>query len=222
MNQKEKSWNGRDLDWRTKSTDRFVLRWIKLYLSAPLTLILRHLPGLRPWMVTCSSAFLGTGAGALLALGYGWQAGLTAAVAQVLDGTDGQLARLTGRQSRAGAMFDSVLDRYMDNALILGCLVYLLRLSLPFPFALPTLLIIGFLALVGSNLVSFSSARAGELDIDLGRPSLVSKGTRTTVVVLTALLTVLMPTAPFIALVYIALHTNAVIVYRLVRTYRQN
>jgi hypothetical protein len=50
------SWDGRPLDWRNKPTDRFVLRWIKRYLSAPVTLLLKHLQFVRPWTVTAASA----------------------------------------------------------------------------------------------------------------------------------------------------------------------
>lgn len=50
------SWDGRPLDWRNKPTDRFILRWIKRYLSAPVTVLLQRLPFVRPWMVTAASA----------------------------------------------------------------------------------------------------------------------------------------------------------------------
>jgi len=50
------SWDGRRLDWRNKPTDRFVLRWIKRYISAPVTLALKHVPFIRPWMLTAGSA----------------------------------------------------------------------------------------------------------------------------------------------------------------------
>ncbi|UCE26138.1 MAG: hypothetical protein JSW52_07165 [Candidatus Coatesbacteria bacterium] len=51
----EVSWDGRPLDWRNKPTDRFVLRWIKRYLSAPVALLLKHVPFVRPWAVTGTS-----------------------------------------------------------------------------------------------------------------------------------------------------------------------
>ena len=50
-------------DWRTKPTDRFILKWIKLHLSAPTTTTLRNLRRLRPWMITLTSAALGMAAG---------------------------------------------------------------------------------------------------------------------------------------------------------------
>ncbi|HQN18347.1 MAG TPA: CDP-alcohol phosphatidyltransferase family protein, partial [Syntrophobacteraceae bacterium] len=71
-------------------------------------------------MITVSSASLGVFAGLIFAAGWGWSAGCVAALAQVLDGVDGQFARITGRQSKGGAFLDSVLDRYTDAALMIG------------------------------------------------------------------------------------------------------
>ncbi len=106
----------RQPDWRTKPSDRFILKWIKCRLSAPITPLLVHLGWLRPWMITLFAASLGILAGFLFALGMGFTAGLTAALSQILDGMDGQFARLTGSSSRAGAFLDSVIDRYADGA----------------------------------------------------------------------------------------------------------
>ncbi|MEW5725297.1 MAG: CDP-alcohol phosphatidyltransferase family protein [Thermodesulfobacteriota bacterium] len=205
-------------DWRTKPTDRFVLKWIKVNLSARITPLLAGRPWVRPGMITVISAGLGSLAGLVYGLGLGWTAGLLAGVAQVLDGVDGQLARLTGRASPTGAFLDSVLDRYMDGALIVGLIVYLVRLPLGWPVW--SLLVLGTLALVGSSNVSYSTARAETLSLDLGRPTLAAKGTRTTVMVLCAFFSLFWPPLPAAALVYLAGHPNAAVIYRLVRVYR--
>jgi len=204
-------------DWRTKPTDRFILKWIKCQLSARITPKLVGVSWLRPWMVTVGSAGLGVLAGLLFALGWTFLAGLTAAFSQILDGVDGQLARLTGRESRAGAFMDSVVDRYADGALVIGLVVYLARA--PIFGELWELLVLGAFALIGSSLISYSSARAESLGIDLGRPTLASKGTRVTVIVLSGLLTPLWPSTPAIALFYLALHSNVVVLKRLLRVF---
>ena len=202
--------------WKTKPTDRFVLKWIKLNLSARITPRLLKHEALRPWMITLFSASLGVVAGAVFALGCGWAAGCIAAVAQVLDGVDGQLARLTGRQSKGGAFWDSVLDRYADGAMVMGLSVYLVRL----PHGLPawTILCLAFLAVTGSNLISYSTARADGLGLDLGPPTLASKGSRTSVMVLCAWATIFWSSAPVPALLYLAVHPNCVVASRLMRT----
>ncbi len=207
-------------DWRTKPTDRFVLKWIKVNLSARITPGLARIGWLRPWMMTVCSAGLGTAAGVVFALGYGWPAGLIAAIAQVFDGVDGQLARLTSQQSRAGAFLDSALDRYADGAMVLGMIIYLLRLSLDLPLWL--ILALGALALIGSNLVSYTAARAGELQIALGKPTLASKGTRSSVMILGALGSAFWPPLPFVALSYLAIHPNLAVLARIIRVYKKD
>lgn len=123
---------------------------------------------------------------------------------------------MTGKQSKGGAFWDSVLDRYADGAMVVGLIIYLVRL----PFPLPTwvLLVLGALAVIGSNLISYSSARAESLGIDLGRPTLASKGTRTSVIILCAWGSLIWHEVPIFALFYLAVHPNAVVVRRLIRT----
>ena len=165
-------------------------------------------------MITISSALVGVLAGVVFALGWAWLAGLIAAASQVLDGVDGQFARLTGRQSTTGAFLDSVLDRYPDGAMVIGLVIYLVRLPAPIPLWLT--LALGSLALIGSNLVSYGSARAESLGIDLGKPTLASKGTRTTVMALCAIASLIWPPMPLVALLYLVIHTNGVVVKRLI------
>ena len=156
--------------WQTKPTDRFVLRWIKVNLSARITPHLMAWTWLSPWMITLCAASIGILAGVVFGLGTGWLAGILAAVAQILDGVDGQYARLTGRTSNGGAFWDSVLDRYADGALVIGLVVYLLRL--PFPLAPGIIILLGSLALIGSSLISYTSARAQTLGLQIGPPTL--------------------------------------------------
>ena len=203
-------------EWRTKPTDRFILKWMKMNLSARITPRLTAVPWLAPWHITLASATLGCIAGVVFASGIGWLAGVIAAASQILDGVDGQYARLTRRVSRSGAFWDSVLDRYADGAMVIGMAVYLLRLSTP--LAHWVLILASALALIGSNLISYSSARAETLSLDVGKPTLASKGTRSSVTILCALLSFLWPAMPLLALLYLALHTNGAVVWRLVKT----
>jgi phosphatidylglycerophosphate synthase len=204
--------------WKNKPTDRFILKWIKYYLSARITPHLTSLTWLQPWMITVCSAVLGTFSGIVFATGSGFLAGLIAGAAQVLDGVDGQFARLTGKQSPAGAFIDSVLDRYADGALIIGMTIYLIRLPLNIPISV--LLISGTLALIGSNLISYSGERGDNLKIDFGKPTIASKGTRTTVMVLCALGSVLWAPLPIVALFYLVLHPNIVVLKRIIQAYK--
>lgn len=74
-------------------------------------------------MITVASITFEMAAGLSFAAGWGVLAGLIAGVSQILDGVDGQYARLTGTHSSAGAFLDSVLDRYSDGFLVLGLII---------------------------------------------------------------------------------------------------
>jgi len=202
-------------EWKTKPTDRFVLRWIKLNLSARITPRLATLDWLGPGMITTSAASLGVLAGVSFAFGWGWLAALMASASQVLDGVDGQLARLTGRVSRYGALLDAVLDRYADGAMVFGVFIYSVRLPSPLPIWLTVTL--GGLGLIGSNLVSYSSAKAESLRVGIGNPTLASKGTRMSVMIICGLSSVIWPGAPLLALAYLAVHPNLAVAHRLVK-----
>jgi phosphatidylglycerophosphate synthase len=200
--------------WMTKPTDRFVLKWIKCNLSARISPRLTGINWMRPWMITVASLAVSVLAGLLFALGHGGLAGLLAAASQVLDGVDGQFARLTGRQSPTGALLDSVLDRYSDGSLMIGMVLYLIRLPSSGP--LWPVLVLASLAFMGSNLVSYSSARAEGLGLPLPpKHTLCTKGTRTSVMAVSGLLTLFWPWAPALALGYLAVHSNLAVIHRL-------
>jgi phosphatidylglycerophosphate synthase len=208
-----------EADWRTKPTDRFVLKWIKCHLSARVTPHLAARPWVRPWMVTAASSACGVIAGVIFGLGAGWLAAILAAVSQVLDGVDGQFARLTGRASAAGAFLDSLLDRYADGAMMIGMTVYLVRL--PGGPADGWVIAAGGLALISSSAISYTTARAASLDLDLGPPTLASKGTRMTVMILAAVATLFWPALPLVALLYLAGHASLVLAGRWRRICKQ-
>jgi phosphatidylglycerophosphate synthase len=96
-----------------------ITRYLYRPISVPVASMLAR-TSVTPIQVTWVSAVLAGAAGvafATSALVLG--AGLTL-VASITDCIDGDLARLTGRGSRAGAFLDSVLDRWTDAALIMG------------------------------------------------------------------------------------------------------
>jgi archaetidylinositol phosphate synthase len=109
-----------------------------------------------PNQVTLLSAVV-TAAGGVAFLFQTYYAGvLLALVGQIADCADGDMARLQGRTSPAGAFLDSVLDRWTDAALILG-----LGFSDLERYGGPAAL-----ALAGSFLVSYTRARAQSVGVD--------------------------------------------------------
>ena len=116
--------------WKTKPTDRFILRWIKMNLSARITPRLAGMSFIRPWMITLIAMLSGIYAGIVYSQGCGFSAGLIALLSQTLDGVDGQLARLTNRQSSGGAflrLLDCTQSMYQCYFLIF------LSITLSFP-----------------------------------------------------------------------------------------
>ncbi len=99
-------------------------------------------------------------AGAGLAIATGHLAAMTwlYALAGTLDLLDGRLARATGRSSPAGALFDSVADRWGELFVLSGCVWYLRDSDW---------LISALVALAGSLMVSYTRARGEGLGLQL-------------------------------------------------------
>ncbi len=78
-------------------------------------------------------------------------AGILYQISSILDGVDGELARVQMRTSRFGGYIDSLLDRYVDGA-FLALLAYSTLRE-------PLWYLIALLALLGSVMVSYSTER---------------------------------------------------------------
>jgi len=89
----------------------------------------------------------------------GWGCGLIL-FAGLFDMLDGQVARLSNKASRFGALYDSVLDRYSELIMFLGICYYLVSHH----YFLSSL--VAFIALIGSMMVSYVRARAEGLGIE--------------------------------------------------------
>lgn len=101
------------------------------------------------------------GAAALLARGQFLAGGIVVLAAGALDILDGALARATGQVTRFGAVFDSVMDRVSEAAVLFGLLYYYTDRD-----AREESLLI-FAALAGSMLVSYIRARGEILGISI-------------------------------------------------------
>ncbi len=86
--------------------------------------------------------------------------GVILLTAGVFDMLDGQLARKTGKMTKFGALFDSVIDRYSEMIMFFGIAYYLVsnHYFLSGIFA--------FIAMIGSIMVSYVRARAEGLGVD--------------------------------------------------------
>ncbi|MDA1004113.1 MAG: CDP-alcohol phosphatidyltransferase family protein, partial [Chloroflexi bacterium] len=82
-------------------------------------------------------------------------------VASALDMLDGAVARATGRASKFGALYDSVLDRASEAVVLFGIAAYALDRGSR------EQVLLAFAAVVGSLLVSYVRARAEGLGVAL-------------------------------------------------------
>ena len=106
------------------------------------------------------AGFLGVAlAGVVIALGKLTLGGLFLALFGPLDALDGLLARKTGQASTFGAFLDSTLDRYAEIAIFMGMAYYFMKSDSLWG------VLLCFMALTGSLMVSYARARAEGLGL---------------------------------------------------------
>jgi CDP-diacylglycerol--glycerol-3-phosphate 3-phosphatidyltransferase len=164
--------------------------------------------GVTPNGVTALGFALNLVAAWLAADGRWLAAGVVMLLGSGLDLIDGALARATGRTTKFGAIFDAVLDRYSEAAVLLGLLIYFeARGGL-----VQTVLIAG--ALTGSVMVSLVRAKAEAMGIQM-REGLFTRAER---VVLTAAALIIghwLPSAVTVALWVLVVLTSITTAQRL-------
>jgi CDP-diacylglycerol--glycerol-3-phosphate 3-phosphatidyltransferase len=133
-----------------------VARAIALSALAPLVRATTAL-GVSANTITALSLGAGAGAGVLLAFGHFGVAALLFAMASLGDALDGLVARATRTESAAGALFDASVDRY-EEFFAFGGLALFFRSS-------GVMLALTLLALAGSFMVSYGSAKAEALHV---------------------------------------------------------
>ena len=126
--------------------NRPVSRWLSRYLVR--TAVTPNQISLASWMLSCIAAGL-MAFGGYPALAAG---GVLAQLASIVDGCDGEIARLKHCQSEFGAWFDAVLDRYADAFLLFGLMWHEFAST-----GTQLSLVLGFAAIVGSFLNSYTA-----------------------------------------------------------------
>jgi CDP-diacylglycerol--glycerol-3-phosphate 3-phosphatidyltransferase len=128
--------------------------------SGLLTAVVRPLAraGISPNVLTLVGFLAMLGVACVLAMGHERVGGVLIVAVGLFDALDGALARSTGKTSSFGAFLDSTLDRFAEIALYLG-LLYLYRED-------PVAVILVYLAITGSLMVSYARARAEGLGLE--------------------------------------------------------
>ena len=139
---------------RGKTNDGPVSRHLNRPVSRWLTRHLVRTP-VTPNQISLASLGLSCIAAVLFAVG-GYPAlvagGVIAQLASVIDGCDGEIARLKGSQSDFGGWFDAILDRYADAFLLFGLMWHEFAST-----GAHLSLAIGFAAIVGSYMNSYTA-----------------------------------------------------------------
>ena len=135
------------------SYDGLVSRYLNRPLSRPAARALARTPA-TPNALTATTLLLAVIAAGMLAGGWNIAGGIGIQLVSVVDGVDGELARLKHMATRFGAVFDAVTDRYADALLLGGMTVFAVRFE-----DLPRAEVVGALALAGALIVSYSRAR---------------------------------------------------------------
>jgi len=130
----------------SRHLNRPVSRWLSRYLAR--TTVTPNQISLISWMLSCVAA------GLMAASGYPALAagGALAQLASIIDGCDGEIARLKHSRSEFGGWFDAVLDRYADAVLLFGLMWHEFAAT-----GTNLSVVLGFAAIVGSFLNSYTA-----------------------------------------------------------------
>ena len=100
-----------------------------------------------PWQISLASFGATLAAGLSFAMGHATTGGLVAQFASVLDGTGGEVARIRYQDSPFGGVYEALLDRIGDAAVIGGMTLYAWLMG-----AGHAVVFLGFAAVAGSSL----------------------------------------------------------------------
>jgi CDP-diacylglycerol---glycerol-3-phosphate 3-phosphatidyltransferase len=111
-----------------------------------------------PNEVSWASLVFGFLAGVCLALGHFGFGAIFATICGLLDSLDGMVARISRLASDAGEVLDAAVDRYVEFFFLSGLVIYYREI--------PVLQALALLALLGSFMVSYSTAKAEALQVN--------------------------------------------------------
>jgi len=135
--------------------------------------------------------------------------GILIFIGGLIDGIDGELARVTNRTTKAGAFLDSVMDRYGDLILLLSFLFpYEMKIQINFKYWV-------ILAMIGTFMTSYVRAKGESLVVKETNIGLIARSERLFILFLACELSILNPNIPAYAIVALAFLTNATALQRI-------
>lgn len=176
--------------------------------------------GITPNMLTLLGLLLSIVTAVVIAQGWLLAGGLLMLFAGIFDMFDGAIARIRNAATTFGAFFDSTLDRYSESIILFGLLYYALQRPRlqdqlwPFHSEQPWMIMLIYIAAVGSLLVSYTKARAEGLGLEC-RTGLVARPERVVILALG-----LLTGTTIWALVLLAVFSNVTALERVVLIWR--
>jgi CDP-diacylglycerol--glycerol-3-phosphate 3-phosphatidyltransferase len=162
-----------------------------------------------PSVLTFTGLVINVYAAFLFAVGKVRWAGLMVLIAGVFDMIDGTVARISGKVTKFGSFFDSVIDRYSDSVLFFGIIILYARVG-----RIDNLVLTCFV-LMGALVTSYAKARAENL-IDSCKVGFMKRPERVVILMLGAIFNHLL-----IALWILAVGANITAFHRIYHTWRE-
>ena len=208
----------------SKPEDGFISRTINRRISTAIftPLLLKLFPRITANVVSVLAFAVSIAASLAFFLGAPIVGGIVIQLASILDGSDGEVARLKKLQSPFGNFFDAVVDRYSDGFMLFGMFYYMTTASAIDTLLGPpaTALIVGtsMLAILGTLMVSYTSAKS-VTDFGYrygGRWTAAGRGRdlRLFVLALGGVATLIHPITVFVAVLAVALLTTGIVLWR--------
>ncbi|MEM2321285.1 MAG: CDP-alcohol phosphatidyltransferase family protein [Candidatus Bathyarchaeia archaeon] len=124
----------------------------------------------------------------------------------ICDALDGALARIRGEVTVFGGFLDSIIDRYVDSAVLLGLIL-----------GGVCDLIWGLLALIGSLLTSYVRARAESSGVMMESIGLVERAERIIIISASSLVEIVWPFLPAlrVGIIILAIMSNLTVLQRI-------
>ena len=194
------------------TTEGLVSAHLNRRLSRPLAKLFARTP-ITPNQISFLSFIVAIGSLSLFLTGHNVWAGIVAQTSSVVDGVDGDLARIKNMKSSFGGFFDAVLDRYSDFAILGGLTFWALQFEVRFDNMV--VIAAGLAATIGSFMISYSRAKA---EVSFGKPFsglmgyLASRDTRLLIIMVGSIVG-----HGTVTLIFLGAMTNLVVVLRVFR-----
>jgi len=187
-------------------------KYIRPYFLDPMARLAHwlHQRGVTPNAVTVAGFVLTLLSTVMIGMGILFWGGFVLWAASMFDMLDGALARYSNQVSKFGAFLDSTLDRYSESITFLGLAFYF-----AYEPGSETEILLIFLTLIGSWMVSYTRARAEGLGIEC-KVGILQRPERLTILIAGLILGLVQP-----ALWVLAIFTNVTSFQRIYEVYSQ-